>query len=56
MIAKTLMLDQLHSAAAVEIINLGKQALQITPNAHLTILHRHVHKEEAVLQSKNLIQ
>lgn len=33
-----LTLDQLHSAAAVEIINLEKQALQITPNAHLTIL------------------
>lgn len=51
------MLDQLRSAAAVEIINLEKRALQITPNAHFTILCSHVQKEEGLYyKKKQLIQ
>lgn len=46
------MLDQLRSAAAVEIINLEKRALQITPNAHFTILCSHVQKEEGLYYKK----
>lgn len=47
------MFDQLLSAAAVEITNLEKQALQIIPNAHLTILCSHVQEEGLYYKKSN---